>query len=271
MRSSNPSPGLSSLFVLNMKMRPIRISMVAALLISASACSKQERGVTQVDVPVEQEKVVIRTPLNYPQAIAGIAAERRLLSEAYLRAKDSPERQRALSATRTLFVFSIAETMFPYWYGTPWDFNGTTRTPGEGQIACGYFVSTVLLDAGLQVERVRMAQQASELIIKSLTSEKYIRRFRHVPIEEFVASVQEWGPGLYVVGLDQHTGFVLHENSKVFFIHSSYLNGRVVVKEPALESSSLSQSKYRVLGKISEDDALLIKWLQGSRFPTQTR
>ena len=68
------------------------------------------------------------------------------------------------------------DELLPAWDGTPWDFHGTSQAPREGKIACGYFVSTTLLHLGLQVERVRMAQQASELIVKSLVSTNPIRR-----------------------------------------------------------------------------------------------
>jgi hypothetical protein len=46
----------------------------------------------------------------------------------------------------------------------------TSETPGRGEIACGYFVSTVLRDAGFGVERVRLAQQASERIVRTLSA-----------------------------------------------------------------------------------------------------
>ena len=38
-----------------------------------------------------------------------------------------------------------------YWIGTVWDFNGVTRTPKQGAIACGYFVTNVLTDLGFKI------------------------------------------------------------------------------------------------------------------------
>lgn len=251
-------------------MKTLLVSTVIAVTLAFPACSRQERVSPEVDPRAQPVEVVKSNRPEYSQALAAIASRRQALFKAYSAAQGPQEKQRVLSKAREFLVLSIAETIFPYWYGTPWDFNGTTRTPGKGKIACGYFVSTILQDIGLQVERVRMAQQPSELIIKSLTSEKHIRRFSNASIKKFVASVKEWGPGLYVVGLDQHTGFVLQENSEVFFVHSSYVKPKVVVKERALQSPILSASKYRVLGKISGDDALLIKWLRETKFKTQT-
>ena len=57
--------------------------------------------------------------------------------------------------------------MMRCWLGTPWDFNGTAKGPGAGKIACGYFVATVLKDAGFQVDRYQLAQQPSENILRS--------------------------------------------------------------------------------------------------------
>jgi hypothetical protein len=116
-----------------------------------------------------------------------------------------------------------------------------------------------------------LAQQASENIIKSLTTAAYIKRFRNVPNDKFVAEIKNWGEGLYIVGLDFHVGFIIYTDNEVYFVHSSFETPAVVVKEKADESSILSNSKYRVAGKISDDDTLLIKWLEGRNFPTVKR
>jgi len=115
-----------------------------------------------------------------------------------------------------------------------------------------------------------MAQQASELIIKSLVSEKFIKRFSYTPISKFVNSLQEMGAGLYIVGLDIHVGFIYVNEQNVYFIHSSYYDPRCVVKENALKSEILAMSEYRVVGKISDDPELIEKWLTGKDILTKT-
>lgn len=195
--------------------------------------------------------------------------ERTALWTAYRRAKTVSERETILNRARESMVSSVHRDVFPNWYGTQWDFYGTTETPGKGQIACGYFVTTVLRDVGLKVERNRLAQQASENIILSLTNNSHTKRFRQVPINTFVDSIRRWGTGLYVVGLDNHVGFILNDSGDVYFIHSSYADPFSVVKERASESSILSASRYRVLGNLSEDDELILKWLEGDRFVTR--
>ena len=52
-----------------------------------------------------------------------------------------------------IFTRAVAETIIPDWIGTKWDFNGISEKPQQGNIACGYFVTTVLRDAGLNLAR----------------------------------------------------------------------------------------------------------------------
>jgi hypothetical protein len=205
---------------------------------------------------------------DYLSKIDSIKTERQNLAKEY---RTGSNKKSVIEKARKVFVSSIYKDIFPDWYGTDWDFYGTTQTPKSGQIACGYFVSTVLRDAGAKVQRVSMAQQASENIIKSLTTEKFIKRFSNFTIEKFVADVENQGEGLYVVGLDVHVGFILHDGESIWFIHSSYGEPSEVVKEKALESVILSSSKYRVTGKISADDNFILKWLNQTAIPTVRR
>ena len=132
-------------------------------------------------------------------------------------------------------------------------------------------MTTVLRDTGVKVQRVSLAQQASENIIKNLTTAPFIKRFHNAKIENFVVDIKNQGEGLYVVGLDVHVGFILHDGDEVWFIHSSYGEPSEVVKEKALESVILSSSKYRVLGKISADNQFVLKWLNQTSIPTIRR
>lgn len=59
------------------------------------------------------------------------------------------------------------------------------------------------------------------------------------------------GYGLYIVGLDYHTGLLLNDGQQVWFIHSSYIKPAKVVCEKANESIALNSSHYRIIGKIN--------------------
>ncbi len=163
------------------------------------------------------------------------------------------------------FLSLINKKVFPYWYGTKWDFNGTTEIPNEGSIACGYFVTTVLRDMGVPIKRSRMAQCPSEEMIRSLVSKKNVHHLSGIDIKEFETRLKQFGNGLYVTGLDKHTGFVLLSNEGNYFIHSSVMYPFQVVKEPLLESNVIIKQNYRVVGKISSDEGFLKKWVKHVR------
>ena len=221
--------------------------------------------------PVRSSIRTARQPRSqtYSQAQAKIEAKRKSLLSSYMRTANSAEKSAVLKRAREVLVSSAYADLFEFWYGTPWDFYGTTETPGQGKIACGYFVTTVLRDLGLKVQRAKLAQQASENIIRSLTTDAHIKRYRLKHINDFVEDVRKAGPGIYIVGLDVHVGFIINVDDEVYFIHPSYMDPLCVVKERALESRILIASKYRVLGKISADDELILKWLRGDQFMTR--
>jgi hypothetical protein len=240
------------------------------------ARKQQSTGSTLAETPVAFEPQAWALPdptpndaQGYKDLLLKLEAERVALASRYQQAASSSRQADILAQARTLVTRSIYSEIFPAWYGTAWDFYGTTEVPQQGKIACGYFVSTVLRDAGWRVQRARLAQQASENIIMSLTTDSHVKRFRRVAISDFVTAVKQWGPGIYVVGLDVHTGFIVNTGGEVYFIHSSYVEPYTVVREKASESKILRASNYRVLGKITADDLLMEKWLLSKQIVTR--
>ncbi|MFL5729934.1 MAG: hypothetical protein ACJ75J_10645 [Cytophagaceae bacterium] len=163
------------------------------------------------------------------------------------------------------FIALMNTKIFPYWYGTKWDFYGTTQKPNEGSIACGYFVTTTLRDVGIPINRTKMAQCASEEMIRSLASKKYIQTFSGMDIKEFEKRLIKSGKGLYVAGLDKHTGFILISSEGNYFIHSTGIFPFQVVKDKLTESPLMVASKYRVTGKISADEGFLKRWVENGQ------
>jgi hypothetical protein len=74
--------------------------------------------------------------------------------------------------------------------------------------------------------------------------------------------------GLYVIGLDNHVGFLLNGEEGVDFIHSSYAEPAQVIREEAALSQVLSWSNVYVLGMITFNRPLLRKWLMGEAIET---
>ena len=136
------------------------------------------------------------------------------------------------------------------WMGTPWTFSGTSQTPKQGSIACGYFVTTTLQQAGIELDRIRLAQAASEKMILAITAPDTVRRFSDTSLEGFLESVRNQGEGYYIVGLDNHTGFLrVAQDGRIEFIHSG--PGRGVVRENPAGAPELAHSRYRVTGKVA--------------------
>lgn len=176
-------------------------------------------------------------------------------------------RQQHVTDTATLqpfFVHAIVDSIIPYWYGTAWDFNGTTQQPRTGAIACGYFVSTTLRDAGLALNRVKMGQSSSETLTYALCNRQNIKLFYNKPLTVMLNYVQSKGFGLYIIGLDSHTGFLYNDGTITWFIHSKWFEEKAVVKEAAATSAVLYYSHYRMVGKISNNASLLHKWVYGN-------
>lgn len=171
---------------------------------------------------------------------------------------------RTIARARALLVATLRDDLLPAWNGTEWAMNGTSVTPRDGKIACGYFVSTTLLHAGFRLERAKLGQQASEHITRSLVTSEPIWHTSEQPIDAFIARLRRGGDGIYLVGLDSHVGFVIVDGRDTWFHHSG---PGVVRREPALTASFLSTSHYREAAKLF-DDALVEKWLRGSSIKT---
>jgi len=202
---------------------------------------------------------------NYEAAKARLIVVRDSLAKLYATAS-AEKQQNLLNTGRKAFLKAIDEEFFPAWMGTPWDFNGVTQKPREGKIACGYFVTTVLRDAGVGLERAKLAQQASLKIIQTLCPKTDIKDYGGIDVPELVKRLGTLPKGLYIVGLDIHTGFIFNRE-QVQFIHASYGDPAEVVREKALQSNVLAQSKRFVLGRVDNDE-LMRKWLKKTAIPT---
>lgn len=154
----------------------------------------------------------------------------------------------------------LVQGVFPFWYATPWDFNGISNVPGEGQIACGYFVSTTLKHVGFSLNRYKVAQQSSKKACEIFARGEKVYCIRPDGVEDFKTKVEKLEPGLYCMGLDYHVGFLLKRNDRYFFIHSTYLSAEGVVVEP-IESSPAFYSQTYYVSPITTNKVLIKDWL----------
>ena len=201
----------------------------------------------------------------------------------------------------------IINNLIYSWYGVPWRIVGRKRK-GESSIKfserarsvrkcqkeypfkedtctnCGLFVSTVLKHAGFKIERYKLSRQLSANIIRTFSPKKYIRRPKGGQrIEDFVRKMKSdsRGPGIYIVGLDMHVGFLVNGKVKsplgktlpddLYFCHADYGHIPQVVRcERAVESPILTYSRCRVNGKVLNDKTMN-HWLTGRKIPTVGR
>ncbi|AWH85910.1 hypothetical protein HYN59_12695 [Flavobacterium album] len=157
------------------------------------------------------------------------------------------------------YLFHLVNDSLPaYWNGTPWDFYGMTRTPQQGEIACGYFVTNTLDDLGFAIQRAKLAQCASGDMIKVLCTD--IHTFSG--IKKFEAYMEKQPENsVFIVGLDFHTGYIVKDTSGSYFLHSNYIKRKGVMKEKISESAALANNKFFMIGSLTGNKKLLNKWV----------
>lgn len=201
---------------------------------------------------------------NYATFLKEINAQQTSFKAKYIVA-NTLQKKNIITEAKDYITKKIGSELFPYWYGTPWDFNGMTRTPKKGKIACGYFVTNILTDVGFNIPRVKWAQSASEVFIKKL-SYGNLKRFSNKPISTIEKHLLDKGDGLYLVGLDSHTGFIYVTDNTIRFIHADYYEPQIgVVSEKIDSNSPINDSKYRIIGKLMSDE-MIIAWINNKRF-----
>ena len=204
---------------------------------------------------------------EYRAVVDDIAAAREALARELAAASTPEGRASVLTRARARLERAIVDELTPRWMGTPWAMNGVSTEPGEGAIACGYFVATILQDAGFRLRRVRFGQAAALRIQEATTPpRRAVHRFLSIPPEALAERVAALGDGVYIIGLNVHVGFVVVRGGDVRFVHSSYTGARVVVDEPLATARAIELSQpsgYFVSELISTDEAIT-RWLGGA-------
>ena len=161
-----------------------------------------------------------------------------------------------------IFKRLLLNRIIPYWENTTWSFEGHTAKPMQGEIACGYFVSTTLQDVGLILNRYTLAQQSPINEAKSLAVETAVIEVNEGSKEKDIAKIDKvLKNGIHFIGFEQsHVGYILKEKGKLYLIHSNYAKGKVGIEQIEDSEVFASYSKYYIV-ELSTNKALLDSWV----------
>ncbi len=209
------------------------------------------------------------TPKPDPQRYAVLVSElerwRGDLAARFRMARTEAERSAVEHDARVILEHALL-AMMRCWLGTPYDFNGTAAKPGGGRIACGYFVATVLKDAGFHLDRYRLAQQPSENILRTFLGKDACTLAVGKSYDAFADELGAARPGIYLVGLDTHVAFLVNGGESGFrLIHASGSKPWCVVDEGRGEAGVLQQSNWRMTGNLTADPKVIRTWIKAEK------
>lgn len=239
-------------------------------LVSVAAC----KAVASAGGETSDAEVASSAPRPrraYADVVAGIEVRRKKLAT-----KLGGDAASVLVEARATVKGAIVDELFPAWLGTAWAFHGTATEPhGEGGIACGYFVATILQHAGLKLSsRTRFGQAAALGIQRALTPDPAaLHRVFSVAATELERRIRALGEGIYVIGLDIHVGFVVVRRESVRFVHASYTGDRLVTDEPLVDAEAIHASRKAgyFITPLFEDERLVRAWLSGTSIAAPPR
>lgn len=199
--------------------------------------------------------------VNYPTLLQSIKDKRVSFKKLY-----EENNETTIDSISNYFTDTLLNDIIPHWYGTPWTFEGHTNTPNEGEIACGYFVSTTLKHFGFNLNRYKLAQQGGTNVALSLQPDRKLVSFRNLSYSDLKTKLlTNFKDGLYFVGLSNHVGYILLKNKEIYFIHSSYYDNKVMIE--LAEQSYCFESDIYVFAELSTNKKLLKKWLLNEVIP----
>lgn len=244
---------------------------VFVFLAGVLACSSETYGAKPVaKARTAKPRHKHRRP-SYKQLLVRIEHRRQKLRRRYLHARSKRQREKIRAQARRFVLDTIERRIFPAWLGTPWgmDRNSTATRPHQRgmTVACSYFITSVLQNAGLRLDsRYRFGQAPALYIQRSLAPKRAdLQRYFSIPDARLAANIARHGDGLYIIGLVNHVGFVVVRHGKVRLVHSGYVPHADVIDEPLVGAQVIAISKRAgyFVTPLFHDDWLIDKWLRG--------
>ena len=234
--------------------------IVVLIILGIAGCKQPQENKTQVQAAHQQLNAHTRT---YEEIKKAIIAKRKLYAGKYS-TLSMLDKTASTDEITNYWVATVGTDLYNEWEGTPWDFNGITTEPRQGTIACGYFVSTILKDMGLNISRQKLAVCPSSEMMRSLTPKQQLKNLSYLSYEDFCKALDHFGKGVYIIGLDFHTGIIVNDGKQCWLIHSNYIRHKGVMKEPVLNCAALRSSKTRWLISLTGDKKFLFRWLHSN-------
>ena len=170
----------------------MRLSYLLGLCLILS-CKSEDRKVQLTEKNIELPVV---DTLSYDQLKKNVREKRKLFSKENFNLKD----EKNLDILRNYWVSTLLNDFYLKWANTPWDYNGTTEQPRLGNIACGYFVTTLLRDMDVKIQRVKLAVCPSSQMMKMLTPKQRLINLSALSYADFNDRITRYGKGVFVIG-----------------------------------------------------------------------
>lgn len=240
------------------------------VLCALVSCSASKEGPAKTFQKALDKMSNTEVNKSYLEICSNLDSTRKVLASELKSATTKDAKAKIYNRARALLIKTFSDSLFVCWYGTEWDFNGTTTKPRQGQIACGYFVTTLVRDAGFQIERVKLAQCASQSMIYTLCPDddvKIITGGQVAKVKEHILSKDD---GIFLIGLDTHTGFVVKKGTDLQVVHSNYtMAADGVMSEPFDGATVINYNNYFVIGDFLNSDATIINWINQTTYTSE--
>lgn len=250
---------------------------IALVLVLFAGCAESPAAAATLQVTAD-EGAKVHDAAAYEAALAKIEGRRLALARRFKAAEDAGGRAAVRAEARTFTRTAMREVVLPAWLGMPWGL-GPDSTPTRPHqagtvIACGYFVSSTLENLGLKLDtRFRFAQAPALHAQRSLApAPRDLHVFFSIPGDLLARKIAALGEGLYVIGLNNHIGFVDVRGEEVRLIHASYTGEQLVTDEPLAAAQVIANSRAAgyFVTPLLQDDRLVEHWLRGEAVPLQT-
>jgi hypothetical protein len=239
----------------------MKFLVLFTILLSPFGCSNETSQKMDAVEPKAQNFNKPADSLSYDE-LKGEIKEARLTFKRKYQKAEALETDSARDEISRFWVKIVSGDLFQQWKGTPWDFNGTTNVPRNGNIACGYFVTTILADMGVPLNRRQLSTCPSSEMMKKLVPGRPLINLSGLSFRGFCDFLKNYKPGVFIIGLDYHTGIIVIDTSATWFIHSYYAKNIGVIKEITSLSPALQSSKTKWMVPLTADRGFIKRWME---------